>query len=122
MSQPVNNGGGSSRPPATIPELAERALADPFDDRAPLKHHLRTAEKYRKEGKDLAKQGDLENAFVLLAKAATLVLEKLPAHREYHAMLTGEQQNNLALVRCELLRQDICSLNLSRMARIFWIT
>jgi STAM-binding protein len=108
MSQPLNSGGGSSRPPATIPELAERALDNLFDDRANLKHYLRTAEKYRKEGKDLAKQGDLENAFVLLAKAATLVLEKLPAHRDYHTLLSAEQQNNLALASNTPLGMHIC--------------
>lgn len=113
MSQSLNSAGVSSRPPATIPELADRALGDPFDERAPLKQHLRTAEKYRKEGKELAKQGDLENAFVLLAKAATLVLEKLPAHREYQAVLSAEQQNNLALVRRKRFIRDICAFILS---------
>ena len=67
-------------------------------DKAKLKDYLRIAEKYRKEGKELAKQGDLEAAFVLLAKAATLVLEKLPKHRDYYTLLNDEQQNNLALV------------------------
>jgi STAM-binding protein len=86
------------RRPATIPELAERALLDLSDDKAKLKDYLRIAEKYRKEGKELAKQGDLEAAFVLLAKAATLVLERLPKHRDYTSLLNDEQQNNLALV------------------------
>jgi len=89
----------SSRRPATIPELAERALDNLWDDKANLKHYLRIAEKYRRDGKELAKQGDIESAFVLLAKAATLVLEKLPTHRDYQVLLTAEQQNNLALVR-----------------------
>lgn len=88
-----------SRRPANIQELAERARSgDSWDDKAKLKDYLRVAEKYRKEGKELARQGDIEAAFVLLAKAATLVLEKLPNHRDYYSLLTEEQQNNLALV------------------------
>ncbi|KAJ2929557.1 hypothetical protein H1R20_g7545, partial [Candolleomyces eurysporus] len=95
----------SHRRPATIPELAERALIDLSDDKAKLKDYLRIAEKYRKEGKELIKQGDLEAAFVLLAKAATLVLEKLPKHRDYYSLLNDEQQNNLALNGQEILDQ-----------------
>ena len=95
---PGQHSSRTHRRPATIPELAERALVDLSDDKAKLKDYLRIAEKYRKEGKELAKQGDLETAFVLLAKAATLVLEKLPKHRDYHSLLNDEQQNNLALV------------------------
>ncbi|KAF6745469.1 hypothetical protein DFP72DRAFT_781829, partial [Ephemerocybe angulata] len=89
--------------PATIPELAERALDNLWDDRSNLKHFLRTAERYRREGKELAKQGDIEAAFVRLAKAATLVLEKLPTHRDYNTLLSVEQQNNLALNGQEIL-------------------
>ncbi|KAJ2916231.1 hypothetical protein MD484_g4194, partial [Candolleomyces efflorescens] len=84
---------------------SERALLDLSDDKAKLKDYLRIAEKYRREGKELAKQGDLEAAFVLLAKAATLVLERLPKHRDYTSLLNDEQQNNLALNGQEILDQ-----------------
>ena len=40
----------------------------------------------------------MENAFVELAKAATLVLERLPEHPEYNAKLNTAQKHNLGLV------------------------
>jgi STAM-binding protein len=87
------------RRPASIAELAEMAMLDLWDDTKDFKHYLRMAEKYRKEGKECAKKGDLEGAFVELARAATLVLEKLPMHRDYNGMLNANQRQNLSLVR-----------------------
>jgi hypothetical protein len=88
----------ATRRPASIAELAQRAKDDHYDDRRELKYHLRNAEKYRRTAKELVKAGDLEAAFVEFAKASTLVLEKIPTHRDYHGMLTSEQRRNLALV------------------------
>ena len=88
-----------SRKPATIAALAERALEDIWDERKELKHFLRIAERSRKEGKEYVKHGDLENAFVSFARAATLVLEKLPTHRDYKKLLSESQRQNLTLVR-----------------------
>ena len=84
--------------PATIAALAERALENIWDERRELKHFLRIAERSRKEGKEFVKQGDLENAFVSFARAATLVLEKLPTHRDYKKLLNESQRQNLMLV------------------------
>lgn len=89
----------SDKRPASIAELAERATVDLYDDSKDFKHFLRLAEKHRKEGKECAKRGDLEGAFVELARAATLVLEKLPMHKDYHAILNATQRHNLGLVR-----------------------
>lgn len=98
---PSWNGNGSHVPssqrPASIAELAERAREGVWDDSRDLKHWLRIAEKYRNEGKRLLEQNDIEGAFVILAKAATLVLEKMPTHRDYQTMLTAAQRNNLTL-------------------------
>ncbi|TFK28275.1 hypothetical protein FA15DRAFT_665497 [Coprinopsis marcescibilis] len=94
-----------TRRPASIAELAEKALDTTWDERRELKHYLRIAEKYSKEGKELAKQGDLETAFILLAKAATLVLEKLPTHRNYQKQLNQSQRNNLSLNGQDILDQ-----------------
>ncbi|TFK64654.1 Mov34-domain-containing protein [Pluteus cervinus] len=87
----------SSKRPATIAELAEIALDGLWDESRELKHYLRIAEKYRREGKSAAEKGDLELAFVHFAKAATLVLEKLPNHRDYKSVLNSEQRQNLSL-------------------------
>ena len=88
---------GPSRRPATISELAERANI-PWDESKGFKYHLKLAEKYRREGKEYARSGDMENAFVELAKAATLVLERLPEHPDYNAKLNPNQRHNLGLV------------------------
>ncbi|KAF5325163.1 hypothetical protein D9619_010076 [Psilocybe cf. subviscida] len=88
---------GIVRRPASIAELAERAMQNLYDESKDFKYYLRVAEKYRKEGKEFSKRGDLEAAFVELARAATLVLEKLPLHRDYQTMLNPSQRQNLAL-------------------------
>lgn len=85
------------RRPATISELAERAK-QPWDESKGFKYHLKLAEKYRRAGKEYARSGDMENAFVDLAKAATLVLERLPEHPDYNAKLNPNQRHNLGLV------------------------
>jgi len=87
-----------SRRPATISELADRANTH-WDESKGFKYHLKLAEKYRREGKEHARAGDMENAFVELAKAATLVLERLPEHPDYNAKLNVNQRQNLGLVR-----------------------
>ena len=87
------------RRPASIAELAEMAMLDLWDDTRDFWHYLRMAEKYWKEGKDSARKGDLEGAFVALARAATLVLEKLPMHRDYNGMLNANKRRALSLVR-----------------------
>jgi len=89
----------STKRPASIAELAQRATVDLYDDSKDFKYFLRLAEKHRKEGKESAKRGDLEGAFVELARAATLVLEKLPMHKDYHTVLNQTQRHNLGLVR-----------------------
>lgn len=85
--------------PASIAELAQRATLNLYDDSKDFKYYLRLAEKHRKEGKESAKRGDLEGAFVELARAATLVLEKLPMHKDYQNVLNPTQRHNLGLVR-----------------------
>lgn len=86
-----------TRPP-TISELAKRAHI-PWDNECMgLKHYLKLAEKHRREGKQYARLGDAENAFVELAKAATLVLERVPEHPDYNTMLNPTQQHNLSMV------------------------
>ncbi|KAF9555501.1 Mov34-domain-containing protein [Agrocybe pediades] len=88
---------GVPKRPSTIAELAEKAMIEIWDDSRDFKHYLRDAEKHRREGKEFARRGDIENAFVELARAATLVLEKLPTHRDYNTVLNANQRHNLAL-------------------------
>ena len=89
----------AQRRPPTITELSERALDNLYDESKPLKHYLRLAERYRKDARDYYSKGDFDNAFILFARAATLVLDKLPTHREFYTLLNPIQRNNLNLVR-----------------------
>ena len=84
--------------PATIAELAAQAQQNLWDPNIGLKHWLRTAEKARRLGDQLVKDNDYEGAFVEYAKAATIVLEKLPTHREYDTLLNADQRSNLGMV------------------------
>lgn len=103
--------------PATIAELAERARenVNNWDDHSTLKHLLRLAEKDRRSGADfferygcyskpehwfscMLSRKDLENSFIAFARAASMILEKIPTHREYHSTLSKTQRTNLALV------------------------
>ncbi|KIL63882.1 hypothetical protein M378DRAFT_33409, partial [Amanita muscaria Koide BX008] len=93
------------RRPQTISELSERALENLYDETKPLKHFLRVAEKYRKDARDYISKGDLENAFINFARAATLVLDKLPTHRDYYTLLTTTQRSNLNLNGSDILEE-----------------
>ena len=116
-----------SKRPASIAELAERALDNLWDENKDLRHYLRVAEKYRRDGKEFVRTGDLENAFVQFARAATLVLEKLPLHRDYYTLLKPAQRQNMGLVRvsqlsslgvsgCVMLLEE-CGCNMTGSAR-----
>lgn len=84
--------------PATIAELAALAQKDVWDPSKPLKHWLRTAEKARKVGQGHVDNHNYESAFVEFAKAATIILEKLPTHNEYQVLLNADQRHNLGMV------------------------
>jgi hypothetical protein len=117
LLRPSQRPNGPSRRPASIAELAQRARDDLWDERRELKFYLRSAERHRKTGKEYAQGGDLEAAFVEFAKAATLVLERLPTHKDYLTVLTTEQRYNLGLVCIELPTPcSMSSINLSLLA------
>ncbi|GLB39540.1 putative prokaryotic homologs of the JAB domain containing protein [Lyophyllum shimeji] len=105
--------------PATIAQLAEAALDNLWDETRELKHYLRTAEKYRKQARQHVVEGDLENAFVMFAKAATLVLEKIPTHRDFTTLLNPAQRNNLTLNGQEMLEKmgEIKPILIDRLAK-----
>jgi len=88
--------------PATIAELADKSREDLWDPNKHLKHWLRTAELARKSGKQYAESGDYERSFVQLARAATIILEKMPTHKDYHTLLSASQRHNLVLVSLSL--------------------
>ena len=84
--------------PSSINELVERAFTNLWDPTKDFKHWLRVAERSRNTGREYAAMGDLENAFVEYAKAATLILDKMPSHGEYAKRLNPTQKESLTLV------------------------
>ena len=84
--------------PKSIAELAAIAQHNLWDPNKPLKHWLRTAEKARKVGQSYVDTRNFEAAFIEFARAATIVLEKLPTHQEYHVLLNADQRANLGMV------------------------
>ena len=88
----------ATRRPLSIAELADRALHNLWDPSRSLGQWLKAADGFRKAGKSYMDAGDLEAAFVEFAKAATIILEKLPTHKEYYTLLLPTQRHNLGLV------------------------
>lgn len=97
-----NHDAQSYRPP-TISELAERGKQNLWDPAKPLKHWLRTAEAHKRAAQAFEDNRDLENAFLEYAKAATIVVDKIPSHSEYHTVLNPLQRKNLGLVSYYIL-------------------
>ena len=98
--------GLSARPqgtsqPHSIAELAERAkqilLALDIAPR-PLNYWLQIADYDRRDAKSFQEQGDLESAFVEYTKAATIVLNKIPAHPDYRVALSSTKRHDMDLV------------------------
>jgi STAM-binding protein len=89
----------AGRRPAMISELAEAARKTDWDPNGSVKYFLRHAERNRREGQTYFEQKDLESSFVSFARAASLILEKIPNHREYKTLLSAAQRENLAQVR-----------------------
>lgn len=85
--------------PRTIAELAALSQIN-TDDNRNLKYWLRLGSDIRDAGYSFADNGDLESAFVQLARSAKIVLEKLPEHPDYD-ILTPEQRRVLGLVSLE---------------------
>ncbi|OBZ76162.1 AMSH-like protease sst2 [Grifola frondosa] len=92
-----NSGPSNNYRPATIAELAAQAQDNLWDPSKGLKHWLRTAEKARRTAEAYVEARNFERAFVEYAKAATIVLEKLPSHPEYQTLLNADQRHNLGM-------------------------
>jgi len=84
--------------PYYIGELEERAKQILGEGTKPFKDWLLIAENARRDAKRFQGQGDLESAFVEYSKAATIVLEKIPAHPGYRIFLSTTQRHKMGLV------------------------
>lgn len=111
----------SLRRPFCIAELADRATHNLWDPSKGLKQWLKAADGFRKAGRAYHEAGDLEAAFVEFAKAATVILERLPSHKEYFALLTATQRHNLGLVSPQYILSTPFSFSLSFRLAIRWM-
>ncbi len=84
--------------PHSIAELADIAKQSLGEDGRQFKSWLRMAENARRDAKGFQEQGDLESAFIEFARAATIVLEKIPSHSDYRVLLSSTQRHNMGLV------------------------
>ncbi|KAJ7906486.1 hypothetical protein B0H13DRAFT_2194215, partial [Mycena leptocephala] len=93
--------------PATIAEPESFARADPdiADPNLDLKYCLRRAEEHSRAGRELAWDAgaNMEQAFVEYARARTLIIETIPAHRDYATIMQAEQRVDLAANGQEIL-------------------
>ncbi|KAI0061314.1 hypothetical protein BV25DRAFT_1826794 [Artomyces pyxidatus] len=96
-----------------------------FEDRArtqigrrdqPIKHWLRFAEAARRAGHHAMESGFFGEAFVEYAKAAIIVVEVLPQHRDFDVLLTARQQANLETHGRELL-DDLAEVKAAILAQ-----
>ena len=87
----------SSKRPRSIAELATAAQVYPWDPTKSLKEILITTSALKKSGDKYRDEGDLESAFVDYARAATIVLERIPQHVSYPD-LSSVHRHNLSLV------------------------
>jgi hypothetical protein len=68
------------------------------DDSRSLKSWLRLAESICWDAKNFDLQADLESAFVEYAKAAIIILEKIPEHPDYWVLVSTKHRNDMDLV------------------------
>jgi STAM-binding protein len=84
--------------PHSIAELTEMAKDSLGEGDFPLKTWLQIAENARRDAQSYQEQGDFESAYVEYAKAATIALEKIPAHPDYLVLLSSNQRHTTSLV------------------------
>ncbi|KZV96042.1 hypothetical protein EXIGLDRAFT_833964 [Exidia glandulosa HHB12029] len=84
---------GAAAAPRSITELAKVAQGYAYDGSRSLKDILVGASALKKEGDRLAQEGDLENAFINYARAATIVVDRVPTHVSYHDLSTVHRHN-----------------------------
>jgi serine protease inhibitor ecotin len=87
-----------AKSPRSIAELAEITRQSLGEDTRPFKIWLQIAETARRDAKSFQEKGDLEASFIEFARAATIVLEKIPSHPDYRVLLTPTQIHNVGLV------------------------
>lgn len=84
--------------PRPFEDLLELAKPITYDAQRSFKDQLRAIDVLRAQSQDARDDGDLENAYIYLGRAAAVINDHLAAHSQYN-MLTAKQQTDLANVR-----------------------
>ena len=79
-------------------ELGERAQKSLGDAARPFKVWLRMAEDAKRDANRFHEQGDFESAFLEFARAATIILQKIPSHPDYRVLISQKQRHNIGMV------------------------
>jgi len=99
-------------PPVKYPhpfeDLVELAKPVTYDPQRSFKDQLRAIDVLRGQSQDSREEGDLENAYIYLGRAAAVINEHLAHHSQYN-MLTAKQQTDLANVRTTAIFPGIIS-------------
>lgn len=82
--------------PSSIDELVQRARDRPHNASRSLNLLVKDAEQYNKLAKVQHAQCNYEEAFVNYTKAATIILEELPQHRDNNILLSDTQKNDIS--------------------------
>ena len=86
--------------PRSFEEIEELSKPTAYDPERSFKDQLRAIDTLRDQSIYHRKKGDLENAFIFMARAAGVVVEKLPFHSQYD-ILSDQQKIDLAAVRLD---------------------
>ena len=92
----------SDIPPSTerarsINELKDLAKPSAYDPSRSFKDQLRAVKLLRDKSDQYRQDGDYESTYIYIARAATLIIAKLPVHPQYD-ILSAKQKTDLAAV------------------------
>lgn len=90
-------------PPAKYPlpfgDLVALSKPTAYDPQRSFKDHLRAIDVLMEQSEDSQEEGDLENEYIYLGRAAAIINDHLPLHSQYYNTLTAKRQADLANVR-----------------------
>ncbi|KAF9518748.1 hypothetical protein BS47DRAFT_1312974 [Hydnum rufescens UP504] len=84
-------------------EIEELSKPTAYDPERSFKDQLRAIDTLRDQSFEHRQKGDLENAYIFMARAAGVVLDKLPFHSQYD-ILSAKQKTDLAANGQSMLR------------------
>ena len=84
--------------PHPFEDLVELAKPITYDPQRSLKEQFSAVDLLRRRSEVCRDEGDLENQYIYLGRAAAIINEHLPHHSQYN-MITAKRQAHLAKVR-----------------------